>query len=62
MTNSGLKIQVANFYCLITLQTHPRRSICVTWNYNCVWFTVPTFPESKCKTLLKLCMKLLPLV
>jgi len=32
------------------------------YNFNCVWFVVPTFPESKSKVLLKLCMKLLPLV
>jgi len=27
-------------------------------NFNCVWFVDPTFPESKSKALLKLCIKL----
>ena len=61
--NSVLKIPVANFCRLITLRTHPRHSRCVaSWNFNCVWYVVPTFPESKSKVLLKLCMKLLTLI
>jgi len=58
MTNSVLKIPVANFCRIITPQTHPVLGQCVSWNFNCVWFVDPTFPESKYKVLLKLCMKL----
>jgi len=57
--NSVLKIPDANFCRLINPQTHPGHGRCVaSWNFNCVWFVDPTFPESKSKVLLKLCMKL----
>jgi len=57
--NSVLKILVANFCRLMTQQTHPGHDRCVaSWNFNCVWFVDLTFPESKSKVLLKLCMKL----
>jgi len=37
--NSVLKIPIANFYRLITPQTHPRHSRCVaSWTFNYVWF------------------------
>jgi len=55
--NSVLKIQVANFCFLITAQTHLEHGRHVaSWNFNCVWFVDPTFPESKPKVLLKLCV------
>jgi len=57
--NSVLKIPVANVYRLITPQTHPWRGRCVpSQSFNCVWFVDPTYPESKSKVFLKLCMKL----
>jgi len=61
--NSVLKIPVGNFCHLITPQTHPGHGRCfASWNINCVWFVDQTFPESKYKVLLKLCIKLLSLV
>jgi len=60
-----LKIPVAKFCRLITSQTPPGHGRCVaSLNFNCVWFAVvdPTFPESKSKVLLKLCIKFLTLV
>ena len=56
MTNSLFQIPVANFCCLITPQTHPD-SRCVTQKFDHLWFVVPTFPESKSKVILKLCIK-----
>ena len=51
MTNSVLKIPVANVCCLITPDTHPGHGRCVTsWKFNCVWFADSTFPKSKSKT------------
>jgi len=51
--NSVLKIPVGNFCRLITPQTHPGHGRCVaSWHFNCAWFVVPTFPESKSKILL----------
>ena len=61
--NYVLKIPIANFCRLNTPQSHPRHSRNVaSWNFNCIWFMCPTFPESKSKVLLKLCIKLLTLV
>ena len=62
-TYSVLKIPVANLCLLITPQTRPGHGKCfASWNFNCVWFMDPAFPESKSKVLLELCMKLLTLV
>jgi len=39
ITNSDLKIPVANISHLIIPQTHPEHGRCVaSWNFNCVWF------------------------
>jgi len=58
-----LKIPVANVCRLISPETHPEHGRCVpSYSFNCVWFVDATFPESKSKVLLKLCMKLLSLV
>jgi len=55
MTNSVLKITIANFCYFIVLQTYPGHGRCVaSWNFNCAWYVGPTFHESNSKVLLKL--------
>jgi len=56
--NSGCKL----LSCYKSANSSLAGGCVASWNFNCVWLVDRTFPESKSKMLLKLCLKLLTLV